>query len=186
MLSPRRGAEVTPKRLWVQLAWSCSRSVKPKEALVGRRGRRRGFQGRAEGRVRGRVRERVQGRPGRRGRGSAGGRRGAIELGDIEGYANRLGDRVGGTSGLSGAASGLAGAASGLAGGSLAHRILGSGAQSSDEDFEREIRERLDAMDDRLTQLEERMSALGQEGGAEEDPGDPSEPGGETDPYNNR
>ena len=150
---------------------------------MGRRGRRRGFQGRAEGRVRGRVRERVQGRPGRRGGGGARGGRGAFDLGDIEGYANRLGGRVGGTSGLSGAASGLAGAASGLAGGTFAHRILDSGAEGSEEDFRKEIRERLDAMDERLAQLEEQMSALGQGGGTEEDPAEPRE---ETDPYSDR
>ena len=149
---------------------------------MGRRGRRRGLQGRTQGRVRGRVRERVQGRPGRRG-GSTGGGRGSFDLGDIEGYANRLGGRVGGTSGLSGAASGLAGAASGLAGGSLAHRLLDSGAESSEEDFRKEIRDRLDAMDERLAQLEQQMSALGQGGGTQEDP---AEPGGGTDPYSDR
>ena len=41
-------------------------------------------------------------------------------------------------------------------------------------------------MDERLTQLEDQMSALGQEGGTEEDPGDVAEPGGETGPYGNR
>lgn len=152
---------------------------------MGRRGRRKGSQGRAEGRVRGRVRERVQGRS-RRGEEGAGRKRGAFDLGAIEGYANRLGDHVGGTSGLSGAASGLAGAASGLAGGSFAHRILDSNAESSEEDFRKEVRERLDIIEERLGQLEEQMYTLGQEGGREEDPGDLTEPSGESDPYNQR
>ena len=85
-------------------------------------------------------------------------------MGDIEGIANRLGDHVGGTSGLSGAASGLAGAASGLAGGTFAHRILDSNAESSEEDFRREVRERLEVIDERLGQLEDQMNAL-REGG---------------------
>jgi hypothetical protein len=152
---------------------------------VGRRDRRKGSQGRAEGRVRGRVRERVQGRPRRREEG-AGRTRGNFDVGAIEGYANRLGDHVGGTSGLTGAASGLAGAASGLAGGSIAHRILDRNAESSEEDFSKEIRERLDLMDQRLGQLEDQMHALLEEGGGEGDPGDLTEPGGEPDSFSNR
>ena len=150
---------------------------------MGRRGRRKWSQGRAEGRVRGRVRERVQGRPTRRGVEGAGRKRGALDLVAIEGYANRLGDQVGGTPGLAGAASGLAGAASGLAGGSIAHRIMGSNAESSEEDFRREVRERLEVIEERLGQLEDQMHTL-REGG-EEAPGDLAQPGGEPDPYGN-
>ena len=150
---------------------------------MGRRGRRRWSQGRAEGRVRGRVRERVQGRPVRRGGGS-GRTGGGFDIGDIEGIANRVGDHVGGTSGLSGAASGLAGAASGLAGGTFAHRILDSNAESSEEDFRREVRERLEVIDGRLGQLEDQMRALLE--GGEGAPGDLAEPTGEPDPYTPR
>ena len=150
---------------------------------MGRRGRRRGSQGRAEGRVRGRVRERVQGRPARRG-GGAGRTGGSFDIGDIEGSANRLGDHVGGTTGLAGAASGLAGAASGLAGGTFAHRILDSNAESSEEDFRREVRERLEVIDERLGQLEDQMHALLE--GGEGAPGDLAEPTGEPDPHTNR
>jgi hypothetical protein len=107
-------------------------------------------------------------------------------VGAIEGYANRLGDHVGGTSGLSGAASGLAGAASGLAGGGIAHRILGSNAESSEEDFRKEVREHLDLIDQRLGQLEDQMHTLREERGSEEDPGALTEPGDEPDPYSNR
>jgi hypothetical protein len=151
---------------------------------VGRRGRREGSQRRAEGRVRRRVRERVRGRP-RRGEEGVGRKRGAFDVGAIEGYVNRLGDRVGGTSGLAGAASGLAGAASGLAGGGIAHRIMGSNAESSEEEFRKEIREHLNTIDERLRQLEDQMHALREEG-TREDPGDLAQPGGEPDPYSDR
>ena len=117
---------------------------------MGRRGRRRGSLVRAEGRVRGRVRERV------RGRGEQGGasrRGGTFDIGAIEGYASRLTGRPGGTQGL-------AGAASGLAGGSLAHRLVGSGTESSEEDFRAQVSERLDLLDERLLRLEEQMRAL--------------------------
>ena len=114
---------------------------------MGKRGRRKGSQGRAEDRVRGRVRERVQGRSERREVGSTGRRRGTFNVGAIEGYANRLTNHVGGTSGL-------AGAASGLAGGSFAHRILDNDTESSEEDFKNEIRQRLDLIDERLQRLE--------------------------------
>jgi len=179
-------AEVTLSPRWVQLAWFCKASVKPKEAHVGRRRRRKVSQRRAEGRVRGRVRERVQGRRPTRGEEGAGRKRGAFDVGAIEGYANRLGDRVGGTSALAGAASGLAGAASGLAGGSFARRIMGSNAESSEEDFRKEIREQLDLIDQRLGQLEEQMRTLREQGRSEQDPGDLTEPGGEPNPYGNR
>jgi hypothetical protein len=116
---------------------------------VGKRGRRKGSQGRAEDRVRGRV----QGRPQRREESSTGRRRGTFNVGVIEGFANRLTDHGGGTSGLAGAASGLAGAASGLAGGSFAHRIL-------DNDFKIEVRQRLDLIDERLQRLEEQVQTF--------------------------
>jgi hypothetical protein len=130
------------------------------------------------------VRERVQGRPARRGGQGAGRTGGGIDIGDVEGIANRLGGHVGGTSGLAGAASGLAGAASGLAGGTFAHRILDSDAESSEEDFRTEVRERLDVIDQRLGQLEDQMQAL-REGG-EGVPGDLIEPADEPDPYADR
>src|SRR5918992_1032015 len=155
-----------------------------KEVRVGRRGRRRGSQGRAEGRVRGRVRERTRGgRPqGRSTRGGSTGRTlgnlGNLDVGEIQGYANRLsgqlgsssGTGLGGGSGLSAAASGLAGAASGLAGGSLAQRFTGG----SDEGFENEVRERLDLMDERLRRLEDEVSRL-LGGGASEEPSESPE-----------
>ncbi len=148
---------------------------------MGRRGRRKGSQGRAEDRVRGRVRGRVQGRPGRGEEGSARRRRGSFNVGAIEGYANRLTDHVRGTSGLAGAASGLAGAASGLAGGSFAHRILESDSESSEEDFRKEVREQLALIDERLQRLEDEMHTL-REGGEE----DVQEPGSGPDPDSNQ
>jgi hypothetical protein len=101
-------------------------------------------------------------------------------MGAIEGYADRLTGRGGGTPGLSGAASGLAGAASGLAGGSLAHRIMGSNTESSEEDLRAQVNERLDLVDERLLQLEEQMRTL-LEGG-----GDLQESGDEPDPHSNQ
>ena len=100
-------------------------------------------------------------------------------MGAIEGYANRLTDRSGGSSGLAGAASGLAGAASGLAGGSLAHKIMGSNTEGSEEDFRAQVNERLDLVDERLVRLEEQMRTL-LEGG------DLQESGGEPDPHGNQ
>ena len=176
-------SRVAPSRLWVavrecslrvgitsrlrrvQLGRSHQPSTRSKEAHVGKRGRRKGSQGRAEDRVRGRVRERVQGRPERREESSTGRRRGTFNVGAIEGYANRLTDHVGGTSGLAGAASGLAGAASGLAGGSFAHRILDNDTESSEEDFKNEVRQRLDLIDERLQRLEEQVQTFLEAGG---------------------
>jgi hypothetical protein len=137
---------------------------------VGKRGKHKGSQGRAEDRVRGRVRARVQEGPsGRREEGSGKRRRGTFNVGDIERYANRLTDHVGGrgTSGLAGAASGLAGAASGHAGGSFARRILENDAESSEEAFRNEVREHLDLIDERLQRLEDEMHALREAGGAD-------------------
>jgi hypothetical protein len=146
---------------------------------VGKRGKRKGSQGRAEDRVRGRVRERVQGRPGRSEENSTGRRRGTINVGDIERYANRLTDHVGSrdASSLAGAASGLAGAASGLAGGSLARRIVKNDTESSEEDFRNEVREHLNLIDERLQRLEDEIHALREVGGE-----DIQEPEGGSDP----
>ena len=158
----------------------CKASSKTvKEAHVGRRDRRKGSQGRAEGRVRGRIR----GRAGRGGERGAGRKRGAFDVGAIEGYAHLLRNRTGGTSGLGGGASGLAGAASGLAGSSLAHRIAGSGPEGSEEDFRTEVTEHLALIDERLQRLEDEMHEL-REGG-EGDPGDVMEPEVGTDPQSN-
>jgi hypothetical protein len=185
---------VAPSRLWVavrecspwveitsrlrreQLSRSHKPSARSKEAHVGNRGRHKDSQGRAENRVRGRVRERVQGRPEHREESSTGRRRSTFNVGAIEGYANRLTDHGGGASGLAGAASGLAGAASGLAGGSFAHRILENDTESSEEDFNNEVRERLDLIDERLQRLEVQVQTLLEVGG------EVQEPEGGTDP----
>jgi hypothetical protein len=156
---------ITSRPHWVQLGRSRKSSTRSKEAHVGKRGRRKGSQGRAEDRVRGRVRERVQGRPERREESSTGRRRGTFNVGAIEDFANRLTDHGGGTSGLAGAASGLAGAASGLAGGSFAHRILDNDTESSEEDFKIEVRQRLDLVDERLQRLEEQVQTFLEAGG---------------------
>ena len=147
---------------------------------MGKRGKRKGSQGRAQDRVRGRVREGVQGRSKRRGASSSGQRRGIFNVGDIERYANRLTDHVegSGASGLAGAASGLAGAASGLAGGSFARRILESDTESSEEDFRNEVREHLALIDEHLQRLEDEMHTLREAGGE-----DIQEPEGGSDPY---
>ncbi len=120
-------------------------------------------------------------------RGGAGGgtRRSTLDVDAIEGYARRLSDQIGrsgnlsnprmsGGSGLSGAASGLAGMASGLAGGGLASRIVGGRSEAPNEDFETEVRERLDLMDERLRRLEDEVSQLGGGEGATEDPAEPA------------
>ena len=156
---------ITSRPQWVQLGRSRKPSARSKEVHVGERGRRKGSQGRAEDRVRGRVRERVQGRPERREVSSTGRRRGTFNVGAIEGFANRFSDHGGGTSGLAGAASGLAGAASGLAGGSFAHRILDNDTESSEEDFNNELSQRLDLIDERLQRLEEQVQTFLEAGG---------------------
>ena len=149
---------ITSKPHWVKLGRSRKPSTRSKEAHVGKRGRRKGSHGRAEERVRGRVRARVQGRPERREVSSTGRRRGTFNVGAIEGYANRLTNHFRGTSGL-------AGAASGLAGGSFARRILDNDTESSEEDFNNEIRERLDLIDERLQRLEEQVQTFLEAGG---------------------
>jgi hypothetical protein len=88
-----------------------------------------------------------------------------------------LTDHGGGTSGLAGAASGLAGAASGLAGGSFAHRILDNDTESSEEDFNNEVRQRLDLIDERLQRLEEQVQTFLEAG-----EGDVQEPESGSDP----
>jgi hypothetical protein len=135
---------------------------------VGRRKRRNDSQERAAGRVRGRVQQRTRGanRGGaKRGGGDAGRKRNTLDLGAIEGYANRLANRSGGTSDLSGAASGLAkaapglaGAASGFAGGSFASRLLSGDTSMSDEDFRKEVAAHFALLEERLQQLEDLVS----------------------------
>lgn len=139
---------------------------------MGRRGRGRRSGGRAEGRVRGRVRDSARGRTGRQQGGSGTGRRsGSFDVGDLQEVANRLGSSSQSRSGLSGAASafpgaasGLAGAASGLAGGSLAQRFLGEGSGGSEEEFRREVMDRLALLDERLRRIEDQMQPTGQGG----------------------
>ncbi len=147
-----------------------------KEAGVGRRGRGQGSRGGSVGRVRGRVRERVHGRAGRGGQGGGRKRGPAFDVGDIEGYAERL-------SGGGRGSSALAGAASGLAGGGLASRFLGSGAQGSDEDFRAEILDQLSLMDERLQRLEAQINQL--LGETEGSPADPTDPEDSADAYSN-
>jgi hypothetical protein len=146
---------------------------------LARRSRGQGSQGRAEGRVRGRVQERVRGRAKRGGGGGSGRKQSTLDLGAIEGYANRLAHSPRGTSGsgLAGAAPGLAGAASALAGGSLASRFTGSGTQGSEEDFRKEVAEHFALIEERLLRLEEQVQGSGEVGGTEEDP---TQPEGET------
>ena len=69
----------------------------------------------------------------------------------------------------------MAGAASGLAGGSLAHRIMGSNTEGSEEDFRAQVNERLDLVDERLLRLEEQMRTI-LEGGDLEAGGDEPDP----------
>ncbi len=105
-----------------------------------------------------------------RAQGGAGRKRGALDVGAIKGYADRLTDHAGG-------ASGLAGAASGLAAGGFAHRILGSNTEGSEEDLNPEVNERLDLVDERLQRLEEQMRTL-LEGGDLQQSGDEPDPHG--------
>jgi hypothetical protein len=161
--------------------------LRSKEADVGRKKRRNEAQGRAAGRVRGRVQQRTRG--GNRGGGDSGRKRNTLDLDAIEGYANRLANRSGGTSDLSGAASGLAGAApglagaaSGFAGGSFASRLFAGDTPMSDEDFRKEVVEHFALLEERLQRLEEQVSISGEPGGAEENP---PETGSSPDPDSN-
>jgi len=154
---------------------------------VGRKKRRNEAQGRAAGRVRGRVQQRTRG--GNRGGGDSGRKRNTLDLDAIEGYANRLANRSGGTSDLSGAASGLAGAApglagaaSGFAGGSFASRLFAGDTPMSDEDFRKEVVEHFALLEERLQRLEEQVSISGEPGGAE---GNPPESGSSPAPDSN-
>ena len=151
---------------------------------MGRKKRRNDSQNRAAGRVRGRVHQHARG--GNRGGGDSGRKRNTLDLDAIEGYANRLTNRSGGTSDLSGAASGLAkaapglaGVASGFAGGSFASRLLAGDTSMSDEDFRKEVAEHFALLEERLQRLEEQASGSGEQSGVEENPpqaGDTAEP----------
>jgi hypothetical protein len=134
--------------------------VEAEEAHVGRRKRGNDSQKRAAGRVRGRVQQRGGTKRGdaKRGGGDSGRKRNTLDLGAIEGYANRLANRSGGTSDLSGAASGLAGAASGFAGGSFASRLLSGDTSMSDEDFRKEVTAHFALLEERLQRLEDLVS----------------------------
>jgi hypothetical protein len=151
------------------------------EVHVGRRKRRNDSQERAAGRVRGRVQQRGGAQRGgaKRGGGDSGRKRTALDLGAIEGYANRLANRSGGTSDLSGAASGLAGAASGFAGGSFASRLLSGDTSMSDEDFRKEVAAHFALLEERLQQLEDLVSGAVEPDAMEEDL---PEPEGTTEP----
>lgn len=127
---------------------------------MAKRSRGQGSQGRAEGRVRGRVQERVRGRAKRA---DSGRQRSTIDLGTIEGYANRLAEHSRGRSG-----SGLAGAASALAGGGFASRFMQGGAESSDEEFRKEVAEHFALMEERLQRLEEHLHQLREQPGTED------------------
>lgn len=125
---------------------------------MGRKGRRKQPQGRAQERVRERI------------RGSAGRKRGGLDVGAIGDYAGRLTNRPGG-------ASGLTGAAAGLAGGGLAGRFLGGGAEGSDEDLRAEVADQFALFEERLQVLEDQVRELHELlGGAE--PGGGTDPGG--------
>jgi hypothetical protein len=132
----------------------------------------------AQGRVRGRVQQRTRG--GNRGGGERGRKRNTLDLGAIGDYANRLAGRSGGTSGLEKAAPGLAGAASGFAGGSFASRLFSGDTPISDEDFRKEVAAHFAILEERLQQLEARVS--GEPGTVEEDL---TAPEGVTDPDGN-
>jgi hypothetical protein len=160
---------------------------------VGRRKRRNDSQERAAGRVRGRVQQRGGAQRGgtkrggaQRGGGDSGRKRNTLDLGAIEGYANRLANRSGGTSDLSGAASGLAkaapglaGAASGFAGGSFASRLLSGDTSMSDEDFRKEVAAHFALLEERLQRLEDQVSGSVKPDAVEEDL---PEPEGTTEP----
>ena len=127
---------------------------------MGRRKRHNDPQKRASGRVRGRVQQRGNAKRGdaKRGGGDSRRKRNTLDLGAIEGYANRLADRSGGTPDLSGTASGLAGAASGFAGGGFASRLLSGDTSMSEEDFRKEVAAHFSLLEERLQRLEEQTS----------------------------
>ena len=144
---------------------------------MGRRGGRRGSQGRG---AQGRVRDRVRGGGTRRGGGGSTSRkRGGFDMGAVEDLAGRLADRSGGGSGggsgFSGGGSGLAGAAAGLASGGLAGRFLGGGSEGSEEDFRNEVADQLALVDERLQVLEDQMQEIREALGAAESPTEPED-----------
>lgn len=135
---------------------------------MGKGNRRNDPRERAAGRVRGRVRQRARGGANRGGK-DPGRKRNTLDLGAIEGYANRLANRSGNSPDLSGAASdlakaapGLAGAASGFAGGSFASRLFSGDAPMSDEDFRKEVAEHFSLLEERLQRLEEQLPGPGE------------------------
>ena len=144
---------------------------------MGRRGGRRGSQGRG---AQGRVRDRVRGGGTRRGGGGSTGRkRGGLDLGAVEDLAGRLADRSGGGSGGgSGGSSGfsggseLAGAAAGLASGGLAGRFLGGGSEA---DFRNEVADQLVLAEERLQALEDQMQELREMLGGSQAPAGPED-----------
>ncbi len=152
---------------------------------MGRRGGRRGSQGRG---AQGRVRERVRGGGTRRGGGGSTGRKqGGFDVGAVQDLASRLADRPGGGSGggsgFSGGGSGLAGAAAGLASGGLAGRFLGGGSEGSDQDFRNEVADQFALVEERLQALEDQIQELrgmleGSEASTETSTQDPTEPEG--------
>lgn len=150
---------------------------------MGRKKRRNDSQDRAAGRVRGRVQQRTRGGAVRgdakRGGGDPRRKRNSLDLGAIEGYANRLTNRSGASRDLSGAASGLAGAASGLAGGGFASRLLSGDASMSEEDFRKEVAAQFALLEERLQRLEEQVSGPVEPDAAEEEL---SNPEGTTEP----
>ena len=141
------------------------------------RKRRNDSQGRAQGRVRGRVQQRARGGAKRGGRGQ-GRKQNTLDLGDLEGYANRLAGRSGGTSKLAEGTSGLAGAASAYAGGSFASRLLEGGVSMSDVDFRREVAEHFALLEERLQRLEAQVSGSVEQGGVEGELPEPEDEAG--------
>ena len=123
----------------------------------------------------------------KRGGGDSGRKRNALDLGAIEGYANRLVNRSGGTSHLSEAASGLAksapglaGAASGFAGGSFASKLFSGDTSMSDDDFRKEVAAHFALLEERLQRLEEQVSGPAEPDAVEDlsEPENTSEPDG--------
>jgi hypothetical protein len=119
---------------------------------------------------------------GQRGGGDSRRKRSTLDLGAIEGYANRLANRSGGTSDLSETASGLAratpglaGAASGFAGGSFASRLLSGDTSMSDEDFRKEVAAHFALLEERLQRLEEQVSGSTGPDAVEEDLPEPED-----------
>lgn len=133
---------------------------------MGRRKRHNDSQKRAAGRVRGRVQQRGAQRGGtQRGGGDSRRKRNTLDLGAIEGYANRLAkssgrpsDLTDAASGLAKGAPGLAGAASGFAGGSFASKLFSGDTSMSDEDFRKEVAAHFALLEERLQRIEEQLS----------------------------